>query len=99
MQTRCLTETFFEEAQKRAAELDERRARGEPLGPLHGLPISLKDTFHIKGQETNIGYVALVGSVQTSNSALVDILLELGAVLYVKTNIPQTLMVRLPGCI
>lgn len=42
-QTRCLTETMFDEALKRAKELDEHlKKTGQPIGPLHGLPISFK---------------------------------------------------------
>jgi amidase len=93
-QTCCLTETFFEEAQERARRLDERRERGEPLGLLHGLPISLKDPFQVIGTQATIGLVAYLDRISTTNAALVDILLELGAVLYVKTNVPQTMMVR-----
>jgi amidase len=62
------------------------------LGPLHGLPISVKDGFQYVGVEASIGYVSFLGKKSTVNSPLVDILLGLGAVLYVKTNIPQTLM-------
>lgn len=43
-----------------------------------------------------MGYVSFLDNgLAKENSALVDLLLDLGAVLYVKTNIPQTLMVRL----
>ncbi|KAI9872663.1 MAG: hypothetical protein M1823_008115, partial [Watsoniomyces obsoletus] len=41
--TNCLTETYFEQAQKRARQLDAMKAEGKSAGPLHGLPISLKD--------------------------------------------------------
>ena len=90
----CLTETFFGEALKRAEYLDDYLAKeGKPLGPLHGLPISIKDSFKLKGYEATLGYVSWVGkSKATSNSALVDLFLDLGAIVYVKTNIPQTLM-------
>ncbi|KAN0107998.1 Acetamidase [Hyaloscypha variabilis] len=90
----CLTEVFFEDAIARAKYLDEYLAReGKPLGPLHGLPISIKDGFNYPGVESTIGYVSLVGkSKAIVPSPLVKLLLDLGAVLYVKTNIPQTLM-------
>ncbi|KAI9375928.1 amidase signature domain-containing protein [Aspergillus egyptiacus] len=92
--TNCLTEIMFDDAIARAKELDEYlRVNGKTMGPLHGLPISLKDSFHIKGYESTIGFVSFIGrSKATSNAPLVDILLSLGAVLYVKTNIPQTMM-------
>lgn len=92
-QTNCLTEIFFDEALSRANELDayfEKHRR--PIGPLHGLPISLKDTFRVIGHDTSIGIASLCNAPATRNSALVDILLAAGAVLYVKTNVPQTLM-------
>lgn len=55
----------------------------------------MKDSFCIEGLQSTVGYVSLLEDAPaTENSALVKILLELGAVLYVKTNIPQTMMVR-----
>ncbi|KAH8649975.1 amidase signature domain-containing protein [Xylariales sp. PMI_506] len=90
--TNCLTETMFEEAEKRARYLDFLREKGETAGPLHGLPISLKDTFQIVGTQATIGLTAYLDRVSKENSSLVDLLLDLGAVLYVKTNVPQTMM-------
>ncbi|KAF9890168.1 hypothetical protein FE257_006329 [Aspergillus nanangensis] len=88
----CLTETMFAEAQERALYLDNLRAQGQTAGPLHGLPVSIKDNFHAKGTEATIGMVSFLDEVSPENSPLVDILLKLGAVVYVKTNIPQTMM-------
>lgn len=89
----CLTEIFFDDAIERAKFLDKEFARtGKTLGPLHGVPISLKDTFDISGYDSSIGIASLAGTPAKTNALLVDILLEQGAVLYCKTNIPQTLM-------
>ncbi|KAL2854839.1 amidase signature domain-containing protein [Aspergillus pseudoustus] len=92
--TNCLTEHFFSRALKRAQYLDEYLKReGKVAGPLHGLPISLKDSFCLEGIPTTVGYVSfLKNGPARENSALVNLLLDLGAVLYVKTNIPQTMM-------
>ncbi|KAM0713806.1 hypothetical protein Q7P37_010768 [Cladosporium fusiforme] len=91
--TNCLTEILFDDAIARANELDAHFDRtGRPFGPLHGLPISLKDTFQIKGYDASLGVAALCFKPSTTNSALVDHLLSLGAILYCKTNIPQTMM-------
>ncbi|GAB0136879.1 hypothetical protein EsDP_00005166 [Epichloe bromicola] len=92
--TSCLTEHFFDRAVARAVYLDEFLSReGKPLGPLHGLPISIKDSFCVQGVQSTLGYVSFLGNPPAeANSALVKMLLDLGAVLYVKTNIPQTLM-------
>ncbi|KAF2237180.1 amidase [Viridothelium virens] len=92
--TSCLTEIFFEEAIERAKDLDAYLKReGKPIGPLHGLPISLKDCFNVKGQYATVGFVSFIDKpVADMNSVLPDILYKYGAVFYVKTNIPQTLM-------
>ncbi|OGM45382.1 general amidase-B [Aspergillus bombycis] len=92
--TSCLTEYFFDRALERAQYLDDYLTREKRvMGPLHGLPISLKDSFCVKGIQSTVGYVSFLdNSPAETNSALVDLLLELGAVLYVKTNIPQTMM-------
>ncbi|KAI9014268.1 amidase signature domain-containing protein [Hyaloraphidium curvatum] len=92
--TNCLTEVFTDEALARAAELDAAfKANGnKPTGPLHGLPVSVKDDVDIKGKRTTWGIVAWAEKRPASNSAIADILLGAGAVLYVKTNIPQDLM-------
>ncbi|KAF2793225.1 amidase, partial [Melanomma pulvis-pyrius CBS 109.77] len=90
----CLTEIFFDEALERARECDaflEREGRG--MGPLHGLPISVKDSFNISGVQTTLGYASFLSRPPSpTNSALVDILLRAGAVFFVKTNLPQSMM-------
>jgi len=91
--TNCLTEILFEQGVERALALDDYLEKnGHPMGPLHGLPISLKDTFKIPGHDASIGIVAFAFKPATISSTLVDVLLSAGAVLYCKTNIPQTLM-------
>ncbi|CAF3370648.1 unnamed protein product [Rotaria sp. Silwood2] len=62
------------------------------MGPLHGIPISFKDQFHIKGVETAMGYVGYLREILEYNSILVDCVLSLGGVVYVKTTVPQTRM-------
>lgn len=53
-----------------------------------------QDSFNVTGKQSTLGFVSyLAHDVATSNAPLLDILLQLGAVLYIKTNIPQTLMV------
>jgi amidase len=89
----CCTEMFFEKAIQRAKELDEFLSRtGKPIGPLHGLPISLKDSFDIEGEDTTLGWVGLVGKPAAEDGLAVQQLKSLGAILYCKTNIPQSLM-------
>ncbi|CEN59802.1 Putative Acetamidase-A [Aspergillus calidoustus] len=92
--TNCFHEFFPEIALRRAKYLDEYLAENKkPIGPLHGLPISLKDQVRIKGLETTMGYVSWIGKKDTEDSVLTTMLLNAGAVLYVKTSVPQSLMV------
>lgn len=77
-----------------AQSLDEHMERtGKPIGPLHGLPVSLKDNFNIVGVDSTVGFASWVGSPATYNSALVELLTRAGAVLYVKTNVPTAMMI------
>ncbi|CAG9949193.1 unnamed protein product, partial [Clonostachys rosea f. rosea IK726] len=90
----CLHEIFFNQAIERARKLDDHLEKtGALVGPLHGLPISLKVQFHVKGVETTMGYVGWIGTFEgkkdtkkemNTNSAIVDDLISLGAVLYCK---------------
>ncbi|KAF1918102.1 amidase signature domain-containing protein [Ampelomyces quisqualis] len=90
----CLTEIMFDQALARARECDNYLEKeGKPLGPLHGLPISLKDSFNVKGTQATIGYVSFIARPPAAtNSTVVDILANAGAVFHVKTNLPQTMM-------
>lgn len=89
----CVTEICFDQAIARARELDRYLEKeGKTIGPLHGLPISLKDQFNIPGLDATIGYASYAFKPATEPSTLVELLLEAGAVLYVKTNVPSTLM-------
>jgi amidase len=74
--------------------LDEHLNRtGQVKGPLHGLPISLKDNFNIKGKDSTVGFTSLVDVPAEYNATLVDVLETLGAVRYCKTNVPTAMMI------
>ncbi len=80
----------FDVGMQRARELDEYMARtGQPIGPLHGLPISLKDIFDIPGRDSTHGYAAWAFKPKASCSRLIRKLEEAGAVFYCKTNVPR----------
>lgn len=89
--TNCCTEIFFDRALKRAAELDEQfKANGnKPTGAYHGLPVSIKDDQDFKGTRTTWGFVGWYEPVSEQDSAVVQIILNAGGLLYCKTNIPQ----------
>ena len=63
------------------------------MGPLHGLPVSLKDNFNIAGKDSTVGFSSLVGKPAPYNATLVEVLEKAGAVRYVKTNVPTAMMI------
>ena len=91
--TNCLTEILYPEAIERAKYLDDHLARtGKTIGPLHGLPISLKDCFVTAPHPSSNGMAAFANEPLHKDALLVTILRNLGAVFYVKTNVPVAMM-------
>jgi amidase len=89
-----LTEICFEDALRHARELDAHLAQtGKPVGPLHGVPMTLKDQFNVKGYDTTIGYVGRALSPAVDDATIVKMLRSMGAVILAKTNLPQSIMV------
>ena len=92
-QTNCITELLPERALARAAELDAHYAAHQrPVGPLHGLPISVKEHIGMKGLGLNAGYVAWWSKAAEADAHLLQILERAGAVFHARTTQPQTLM-------
>jgi len=61
-------------------------------GPLHGIPISIKDNCFVQGYDCTIGLGKnLYAPVDTTN-AIVQVLMDQGAIPFCKTNVPQTLL-------
>ncbi|RKP22930.1 amidase [Syncephalis pseudoplumigaleata] len=90
--TNCLTEVCIAEAIRDAQQLDARMEAQGPVGPLHGLPISIKDNIAMKGYDACIGYSAWTGRPSEEDSVLLRCLRRAGAIPFVKTNVPQTLL-------
>lgn len=91
--TNCATEFLTEEAINRAKYLDEQfQKQGGPIGPLHGLPISVKDYISMKERRTNAGYIKWIDRTATDDALVLKILYRAGAIFYVRTTQPQTLM-------
>lgn len=89
----CFTELLPPRALARADELDECLAKPKmPMGPLHGLPISVKERKGMKDLGYNAGFVAWVGKTAPDYTLVLNILLEAGCVFYVWTTKPQTLV-------
>ncbi|KAF2764279.1 amidase [Teratosphaeria nubilosa] len=92
--TNCLTILMFDEGIAQARKLDEHFARtGKAVGPLHGLPVSLKDNFNVKGKPSSVGFCSWALEPMQDESTIVGVLRSLGAIVYVKTNVPTAMMI------
>jgi hypothetical protein len=77
-----------ERARAAADAADRARAAGTSLGPLHGLPITVKDTYETAGVRTTCGVPELADHVSTVDAVSVGRLRAAGAVIFGKTNTP-----------
>ncbi len=80
--------TDLEAARRRAREADVALARGEVWGPLHGLPMTIKESYDVAGMPTTWGVPELRDNIAATNALAVERLLGAGAVIYGKTNVP-----------
>lgn len=88
-----LMAVMIADALKQAKSHDEHQERtGATLGPLHGIPFTLKDMFNVKGYDSSLGVSKCVDKPYQSSSTLYETLTKLGAILLAKTNVPQTLL-------
>ena len=78
-----------ERARKDARRADEATARGKSLGPLHGLPMTVKDVFETVGMPTTCGIPGLRNHMAARDAAVVTRLREHGAVIFGKSNVPE----------
>ena len=88
-----MTELLCESALARADFLDEYLKRnGKPYGPLHGLPISVKEHIGMKGLGLNTAYIALWDETAPEDAHVLSILSRAGAVFHARTTQPQSIM-------
>lgn len=78
-----------ERARAAAAQADEAMARGESSGPLHGLPITIKDAIATEGIRSTGGATELKDHVPTEDAPVVAKLKAAGAIVFGKTNLPR----------
>lgn len=77
-----------QQALTQARAADEKRAAGATLGPLHGLPLTLKDTWEVAGMTCTAGAPALRNHQPQQHADVVQRLEDAGAIIIGKTNVP-----------
>jgi amidase len=80
-----------EQARERARAADAALGRSERWGPLHGIPMTVKESFNLAGLPTTFGNPLWKDNIAAENAFLIDRLLQAGAVVFGKTNVPYML--------
>jgi amidase len=81
----------IDQARERARAADAALARGERWGPLHGIPMTVKESFNVAGLPTTFGNPLWKDNIAEGNAFLIDRLVQAGAILFGKTNVPYML--------
>ena len=77
-----------ERATTRAKAADEALAKGESWGPLHGLPMTVKDAFEVEGVLSTSGAHVWKNHIPNTNAEPIQKLVDAGAIIFGKTNVP-----------
>ncbi|MBL8352998.1 MAG: amidase [Burkholderiaceae bacterium] len=77
-----------ERARARADAADAGRARGAPLGPLHGVPMTVKESYDLAGTPTTWGVPEMRGNIAPQDALAIQRLVAAGANVFGKTNVP-----------
>ena len=85
--TNCLTEVMISSAERWLQD-----GSVNLQGPLAGIPVSLKDTIRVAGYDATAGYSRFAGHAEPADGPVARLLKDAGAVPYVKTNLPITLL-------
>lgn len=85
----AVTRPLHDSARAEARAADAAVAKGAALGPMHGVPVTIKDNVDIAGQSSPNGLPALKDMVADANSPVVDNLLKAGAIVIGRTNAPE----------
>ncbi|MBW1894175.1 MAG: amidase [Deltaproteobacteria bacterium] len=84
----AIVATDIENARAKAKAADKAIANGDKTGPLHGLPITIKDTLEVKGMPCTSGAPLLKNHMPANNADVVQSLIDAGAIVFGKTNVP-----------
>jgi fatty acid amide hydrolase len=93
-QLNCFVHRDPEQVRADARAADADRAAGRLRGPLHGLPITIKDNVDVAGLDSTLGMRSRRHQPAAQDAPLVRALKEAGAILLAKTNVPQLLLAQ-----
>jgi fatty acid amide hydrolase len=82
----------YEQARAEARAADEHQAAGEPLGPLHGVPITIKESLDLAGTASTFGLPSRRDALAAEDDVYVARMRAAGAIILGKTNVAQALL-------
>lgn len=85
----AVTRTLDDAARAEAEAIDRARAAGVPLGPLAGVPFTVKENIDVRGSATTHGVPALREAMPTGDTPIVERLRRAGAIPIARTNLPD----------
>ncbi|GAB4327602.1 MAG: amidase family protein [Dehalococcoidia bacterium] len=85
----AITAVLADEALAAARSADEAVVRGDPLGPLHGVPMTVKENIDVAGSATTQGVVAMAQAVPPVDAPHIAQLRAAGAIPFARTNLPD----------
>ena len=87
----ALISIFEEEAMQAAAECDEETKEGKFRGLLHGVPVTIKEQFWIRGKKSSTNFKMLKDFVAPEDAVIIDRIRKSGAIILGQTNVPRNL--------
>jgi len=88
----ALVNIFENEALQIAAEYDKEAIQGNFRGPLHGVPVTIKEQFWIKGRKSNTNSKLLKDFIAPEDAVVIDRIKKSGAIILGQTNVPKNLL-------
>ena len=88
----AVTADLFDSARQTAASVDQALARGQKLGPLAGLPVTIKECFDLAGTASTFGLSSRQYFIESTDDPHVAALRAAGAIPIAKTNVPQLMI-------
>ncbi len=88
----AVTADLSESARQTAADVDRALARGEKLGPLAGVPVTIKECFDLAGTASTFGLITRRDEIESKDDPYVAALRAAGAIPIAKTNLPQLMI-------
>ncbi len=85
----AVVEVRADEVRRAADEADAKQRSGDPLGPLHGVPFTIKTNIDVAGYATTQGTTAMKDVMATSDAPTVERMRQAGAVALARTNMPD----------